>query len=118
MTGDGQSIRFNEEEVRAMGLPVGGVGGIKLKGKDRVVAASLVDGAGELLTATAEGYVKRSLLSEYSAQGRNGGGIVAHKVSERTGPLIAACVLPMGAAARDRAIFVTACGTQPKAAAR
>ena len=111
VTGDGQSIRFNEEEVRAMGLPAGGVGGIKLKGKDRVVAASLVDGAGELLTATAEGYVKRSLLNEYSAQGRNGGGIVAHKVSERTGPLMAACVLPAGAAARDWAIFVTARGT-------
>jgi DNA gyrase subunit A len=75
------------------------------------VAASLVDGAGELLTATAEGYVKRSLLSEYSAQGRNGGGIVAHKVSERTGPLVAACVLPAGALARDWAIFVTARGT-------
>ena len=40
-TASGQAIRFSEEDVRSMGLPAGGIGGIKLSGKDRVVGAGL-----------------------------------------------------------------------------
>ncbi len=49
----GQSIRFGEEEVRVMGLPAGGVGGMKLKAKDQIVYAGLVRPDGELVTITA-----------------------------------------------------------------
>jgi len=77
-----------------MGLAAGGVGGMKLKKKDRIVYAGVVDPEGELLTITAAGFGKRSPLSEYSVQGRNGGGIVTHKITDKTGEVVAALVLP------------------------
>jgi DNA gyrase subunit A len=94
VTAEGQSIRFGEDEVRVMGLAAGGVGGIKLRGKDRLVHAAVADPAGELLTISATGFAKRTALAEYSSQGRNGGGILAHKLVERTGKLTAALALP------------------------
>ncbi|HAJ35264.1 MAG TPA: hypothetical protein DCL15_06180, partial [Chloroflexi bacterium] len=109
VSAQGQSIRFSEEEVRSMGLAAGGVGGMKLKKKDRIVYAGVVDPAGELLTVTTAGFGKRSALAEYSVQGRNGGGIVTHKITEKTGEVAAALVLPPKA---DNAwlIFVTGRG--------
>ncbi|MCB0130001.1 MAG: hypothetical protein KDD78_04105, partial [Caldilineaceae bacterium] len=89
----GKSIRFNEDDVRSMGLAAGGVGGMKLKKGERIVYAGLVDPAGELATITASGYAKRSRLDDYATQGRNGGGIVTHKPTARTGVVSAARVL-------------------------
>ncbi len=89
----GKSIRFAEEDVRSMGLAAGGVGGMKLKKGEKVVYAGLVDPNGELITITANGYAKRSALSDYSTQGRNGGGIVTHKPNSRTGNVTAALVI-------------------------
>lgn len=77
-----------------MGLAAGGVGGMKLHKKDRIVYAGVVDPNGELLTITAAGFGKRSPLAEYSVQGRNGGGIVTHKITDKTGEIAAALVLP------------------------
>ncbi len=98
VSAQGQSIRFAESEVRSMGLAAGGVGGIKLRKGDRVVYAAVVAPEGELLTLTAQGYAKRSPLTDYSVQGRNGGGIVTHKPSARTGAVAAALVVPAGMA--------------------
>ena len=94
VSAQGQAIRFSEEDVRSMGLPAGGVGGMKLRTKDRIVYAGVVAGEGELLTVTATGFAKRSALAEYSLQGRNGGGIVTHKLTDKTGELTAAQLLP------------------------
>ena len=81
----GKAIRFAERDVRSMGLAAGGVGGIKLGKGQRVVYAGPVDPAGELLTATEKGFVKRTLFSDYPTQGRNGGGVVTHKLNSKTG---------------------------------
>ncbi len=94
VSASGQSIRFSEEDVRSMGLAAGGVGGMRLKRGDRVVSAHVVDPGGELATITELGYAKRTGLDQYSSQGRNGGGIVTHKVSSRTGKVAAAYLLP------------------------
>jgi len=94
VSAQGQSIRFSEEDVRSMGLAAGGVGGMKLKKKDRIVYAGVVDPDGDLLTVTAAGFGKRSPLADYSLQGRNGGGIVTHKITDKTGEVVAALVLP------------------------
>ncbi|MFN3980462.1 MAG: DNA gyrase subunit A [Caldilinea sp.] len=109
VSAQGQSIRFSEEDVRSMGLAAGGVGGMKLRKKDRIVYAGVVDPDGELLTVTEAGFGKRSLLAEYSLQGRNGGGIVTHKITEKTGEVAAALALPAKA---DNAwlVFVTGRG--------
>jgi len=114
ISAQGQSIRFTEEDVRSMGLPAGGVGGMKLKKKDRIVYAGIVDPDGELLTVTSGGFAKRSAFSEYSVQGRNGSGIVTHKLTDKTGEVAAAVVLPPKSD-NTWVIFVTAKGS-PKAA--
>jgi hypothetical protein len=94
VTAEGQSIRFREEEVRSMGLSAGGVGGIKLGKGDKLVHAEMVDPDGSLLTISALGFAKQSPLSDYSSQGRNGGGIVSHKLTSKTGKLAAATLIP------------------------
>lgn len=93
----GKSICFSEEDVRSSGLPAGGVGGMKLKkGESIVYAAPLApdyEATQQLLTMTDQGYSKRTPLADYSTQGRNGGGIVTHKLTARTGPMASALVL-------------------------
>ncbi|MCY3994119.1 MAG: DNA gyrase subunit A [Caldilineaceae bacterium] len=89
----GRSIRFSEEKVRAMGAAARGVAGINLKRGDEVIAALPVAPDGELLTVTSAGYIKRTRIDEFSLQGRGGGGIIAHKVEERTGDLVGAAML-------------------------
>jgi DNA gyrase subunit A len=93
----GQAIRFGEDEVRSMGLAAGGVGGMRLGKRDRIVFAGVVEPQSELITVTSHGFAKRSSLAEYPTQGRNGGGVVTHKTVGRTGP-VAAALLVDGAA--------------------
>ncbi|CAN5714412.1 hypothetical protein BH10CHL1_BH10CHL1_22390 [soil metagenome] len=93
VSAEGQAIRFQEAEVRSTGLLAGGVGGIKLKKGDSLVYAEIVEPNGELLTVTTQGYAKRSVLLEYPVQGRNGGGVVTHKPTPRTGNVVAALML-------------------------
>ena len=93
VSSEGQSIRFAEDDVRSMGLAAGGVGGMRLKKGFVILYAATVEPEGELLTVTANGYAKRTALSEYSSQGRNGGGIVTHKTTARTGDVAAAWLI-------------------------
>lgn len=89
VTEGGQSIRFRQEEVSAMGRVTAGVRGIQLKENDRVVAALGVFGdEGEVITVTDLGYGKRSLLADYPLQGRGGKGVQTFEFREgkRTKP--------------------------------
>ena len=104
VTRKGRSIRFSEELVRAMGLAARGVAGISLKRGDEVIAALTAAPNGDLLTVSSTGYVKRTPLKEYSTQGRGGGGIIAHKLDDRTGDLVGATTLTPE---HDFAAFVT-----------
>jgi DNA gyrase subunit A len=101
----GRSIRFAEEEVRSMGLAAGGVAGMKLGKGEKIIYAGVMDGQGELLTVTANGYTKRTPLTEYTSQGRNGSGIIAHKADKRTGDLVDALVIDPER--RDLVVFLT-----------
>ncbi len=95
-TQNGQSIRFNNTDVREMGRTATGVIGMKLDKGDVIVAADKVL-AGikgqELLIMTANGYGKKTKLSEYKTQKRGGSGIKTVKVTEKTGKLIVARVV-------------------------
>jgi DNA gyrase subunit A len=98
VTAEGQSIRFSEEDVRAMGRQAAGVMGIRLKGKDTVVGMDVVDpaakkGALELLVVTDHGYGKRTKLDEYKVQGRGGSGIITANVTDKTGEVTMAVVV-------------------------
>ena len=97
VSAEGQAIRLDENEVRSMGLTAGGVAGMKLKKGLQLVYATAInrafDAQSEVLTMTAQGYAKRSPLSDYPTQGRNGGGVVTHKPTARTGNVTAALLV-------------------------
>ena len=87
-TREGKSIRFSEEDVRAMGRAATGVRAIKLDEGDAVVDMSKVT-KGEYVIAIAEnGMGKRTDEEEYRQQGRAGKGIIAMNITEKTGKLV------------------------------
>ncbi len=95
-TQNGQSIRFSHTDVREMGRTATGVIGMKLDKGDVIVAADKIPGGtkgAELLIMTANGYGKKTKLSEYKIQKRGGSGIKTVKVTEKTGKLMVARVV-------------------------
>ncbi|RJX42727.1 DNA gyrase subunit A [Halonotius aquaticus] len=90
-TTGGMSIRFDEDDVRAMGRSARGVRGIDLQDDDTVagVAAVDVDRHSWVLTVTENGYGKRSDIDEYRVQSRNGKGLIDIKTAGRNGPVCA-----------------------------
>ncbi|MDO8471271.1 MAG: DNA gyrase subunit A [bacterium] len=96
VTKKGQSIRFKESAIREMGRGAGGVRGMKMDKGDMVVGAHVVkpdQKLGHLLVISANGYGKRTSLSEYKVQGRGGSGILTSKVTSKTGQVIASQVV-------------------------
>ena len=88
----GKSIRFREEDVRAMGRDTSGVRAILLEEGDEVVSMSIVDPEKSLLTVTENGFGKRTPLEEYKLQIRGGKGImtVDRLKIDRTGNVVGA----------------------------
>ncbi|MFB6096407.1 MAG: DNA gyrase subunit A [Haloferacaceae archaeon] len=86
-TAGGMSIRFDEDEVRAMGRTARGVRGINLTGDDRVAGVAAVDETRDdwLLTVTQNGFGKRTEIGDYRVQSRNGKGLIDIKTEERNG---------------------------------
>ena len=109
VTALGQAIRFREGQVRAMGRAATGVRGIRLKGNDLVVGMDVIDPTlakvGQLLTAMANGYGKRSNLSFYKIQGRGGSGIKTAKITTKTGNIIGSFVVNAKVAEEDLMII-------------
>ncbi len=99
ITADGQSIRFNEKDVREMGRNAAGVRGIRLREKDIVVGIGVIPTDKERLkkyqvvTIMEKGFGKRSPLSLYKEQGRGGSGIRTAHVTDKTGKITNAFVL-------------------------
>lgn len=79
----GQSIRFKENEVNAMGRVSGGVRGIQLAEGDEVIAGLwLEEDEGEVLVFSDRGYAKRSLVEDYPVQRRGGKGVATFEFKE------------------------------------
>ncbi|NKE69513.1 DNA gyrase subunit A [Candidatus Manganitrophus noduliformans] len=91
-TKHGLSIRFHEEEARAVGRVATGVWGIRLEEGDEVISAEVLapNAQASIMTITEKGYGKRTELSEYRTQGRGGHGIITIQTSPRNGCVIAA----------------------------
>ena len=85
-------MRFNESAVRKMGRTAAGVRGIRMDDDQKVIALIVID-EGELLTATENGYGKRTKMSEYPSKGRGGRGVIDIQVSERNGMVIGASLV-------------------------
>jgi DNA gyrase subunit A len=107
VTAGGQSIRFREDQVRAMGRSAAGVNAIKLAKDDIVASVDVIgDPDAELLVVTENAYGKRTSLSEYSLQGRYGSGVRTLARNSRTGPIIDARVVKPA----DQIALITAGG--------
>ena len=90
-TSAGKGIRIDENDVRAMGRTAAGVRGIRIKPGDEVISLIAVDSNdGQILFATANGYGKRTLVEEFSVQGRGGQGVISIKTSARNGNVVGA----------------------------
>lgn len=90
---NGKAVRFDESLVRAMGRTATGVRGIRLAAGERVVSLIVVEGEGDVLTATQRGFGKRTELVEYPRKGRGTQGVLAIKCSGRNGALVGAVQL-------------------------
>lgn len=94
-TKEGQSIRFDEDDLREMGRTAGGVRGIKLAKNDVVIGADVVITEKDffMFTMSAHGIGKMTALDEYKIQGRGGSGIKTTKITTKTGELIVAKIV-------------------------
>jgi DNA gyrase subunit A len=87
----GKAVRFSETEVRAMGRAAAGVRGMKLQAKQKVISLLTAETEEKsVLTATQNGYGKRTPVAEYTRHGRGTQGMIAIQASDRNGKLIAA----------------------------
>jgi len=88
---NGKTVRFDEGEVRSMGRTATGVRGMKLADGAEVVSLIVVaPEGGDILTATARGYGKRTMLEEFPKKGRGTQGVIGIQCSERNGGLVSA----------------------------
>ncbi len=105
-TNVGKVIRFNEEDVRPMGRVSRGVRGVRLQDGQKVISL-IVQAEGDVLTATENGYGKRTSIDDYPRHGRGGQGVISIQTSERNGGVVGAVLVGDG----DEIMLVTDGGT-------
>ena len=98
-TKNGYAARFDENQVRCMGRSAGGVRGISLRDGDLVAGACIVErdeawaAENKLITITEGGFGKRMEASEFEAKGRGIMGVIAQKITDKTGLLCGIAVV-------------------------
>jgi DNA gyrase subunit A len=86
----GKAIRFSETDVREMGRTAAGVRGMRLGADQRVISMIMADDKGSILTATEQGFGKRTPVAEYPVKGRGGQGVISIQANERNGEVVGA----------------------------
>ena len=108
-TKHGQAVYFEEDKVRSMGRNSQGVRGVSLQGDDVVVGMVVVNPEdveqSHLLTVCANGYGKRSPISDYRLTNRGGKGVINIKTTDRNGPVVS--VMGVTEDSRDDMVIVT-----------
>ena len=90
----GKAVRFDENDVRPMGRQARGVRGMQLEDGQQVIALLVAeDESQSVLTATENGYGKRTSIVEYTRHGRGTKGMIAISTSERNGKVVAATLV-------------------------
>jgi DNA gyrase subunit A len=87
---EGKVVRFREGDVRAMGRTARGVRGIRLGDGHRMISLMIPQENGNVLTASVNGYGKRTPVTEFPTKGRGNKGLIAMSTSERNGDLVGA----------------------------
>ncbi|MDB5081186.1 MAG: gyrase, subunit [Chloroflexi bacterium] len=113
-TAEGKTIRFRETEVRPMGRDTVGVNAIRLvNSNDHVVGMDLVDPGADLLIITSNGIGKRTPLEEFPTHGRYGQGVIAMRISDKSGQIVATRVVK----GNDEIMLMTTSGMVTRIAA-
>ncbi len=102
----GKAIRFSEADVRPMGRTACGVRGIKLGEGQKVISLIIAD-EGDVLTATENGYGKRTPVADYPRHGRGGQGVISIQTTKRNGPVVGAELVRPD----DEIMLITTSGT-------
>jgi DNA gyrase subunit A len=90
----GKAVRFDENDVRAVGRAARGVIGMRLQSGQKVISLLVAENEEQsVLTATENGYGKRTPIAEYTRHGRGTQGIMAIQTSERNGKVVAATLV-------------------------
>jgi len=110
----GKTVRFEETDVRPMGRAARGVRGMKLAEGSRVISMLVADGESKsVLTATENGFGKRTPVAEYPRHGRGTQGVIAIQTTERNGKLVGAVLVDEN----DEVMFVSTGGVLIRTAA-
>ncbi len=107
VTKNGQGLKFKEKDVRAMGRNAAGVRGIKLGKKDVVIDGSAARQGQSLLVVTTLGLGKRCDYGTFPLRHRGGKGVIAGKLTDKSGEIICA----KSVSEKDEAIVITKNGT-------
>ena len=107
VTSSGNAVRFKESDVRAMGRTARGVRGVRLRKGQSVIKLIIPKEQGLLLTASENGFGKRTRIDEFAVKGRGGIGVIAMQTSDRNGPIIGAAQVFEG----DEIMLISNLGT-------
>jgi len=103
----GKAVRFDENDVRPMGRTARGVRGMNLEEGQQVIALLVAENEQQsVLTATENGFGKRTPITEYTRHGRGTKGMIAIQTSERNGKVVAATLVE----ASDEIMLITTGG--------
>ena len=114
VTRNGMTIRFGEDDVRAMGRSAAGVRGMRLRPGDEVVSCDVGRSDADLLIVTDAGYGKRTKLDHFSPQGRGGQGVRGIRLTQRRGYVVAALMASLD----DELLVVSSAGVVIRTAVR
>ena len=92
----GKVIRFKEKNVRTMGRTARGVRGMRLPEGQRLISMLIPEPNAQILTASLNGYGKRTVLEEFPRRGRGGQGVIAMVTNDRNGRLVGAVQVQHG----------------------
>ncbi len=109
----GKAARFKESDVRAVGRTARGVRGIRLRRGQTVIALIIPQPDGFVLTASANGYGKRTDVTAFPAKGRGAQGVIAQQGGDRNGALVGAAQVFAG----DEIMLISDQGTLVRTAA-
>jgi DNA gyrase subunit A len=88
ISSSGKAVRFKESDVRAMGRTARGVRGIRMTGQHTVIALIIPEVDGYVLTASENGYGKRTPVDDFPVKGRGTQGVIAMQSSDRNGGVV------------------------------
>ena len=103
----GKAARFKESDVRAMGRTARGVRGIRLTGAHKVISLIIPEVDGFVLTASQNGFGKRTNVADFPAKGRGAQGVIALQTSDRNGDVVSAVQVFSG----DELMLISNMGT-------